>query len=411
VIQMQDYSWKLNLIVLWIGAFFISMSFSISIPFLPIFLQDQLGVHDHLELWSGAIFSTSYLTSALVSPFWGSLADKYGRKPMLIRAAACLTVIYSLYYFVQNPYQLIILRVLEGLLAGYIPAAIALIATNTPEKKVGYALGIMSTAMATGSIIGPLTGGFVSHLMGNREAFLFSSFMALMALITACIWVKEGEINKSLVRTNVLGDLKLAISNRSLLFIIVTTFVVHTSVMIIEPLLTIYVIQLGASRGNASLSSGIIFSAVGIATLIAAPRWGKFGSTYGYEKILFIGLVGGGIGNLLQIAFHDLIGFGSLRFVYGLFFAAVFPALSSLIVKFTDAGFRGRAFGLNQSAMQMGTMVGPMLGGVLASVVAIPYVFLINSLLILAIAFLVRSLKVGQSIRVNKQSVKTETTL
>ncbi|NHN34775.1 MFS transporter [Paenibacillus agricola] len=408
---MQAYSWKLNLFVLWIGAFFISMSFSISIPFLPIFLQDQLGIHDHLELWSGAVFSVSFLASAFVSPFWGSLADKYGRKPMLIRAATCLTIIYSLYYFVQNPYQLVALRILEGLLAGYIPAAVALVATNTPEKKVGYALGIMSTAMATGSIIGPLIGGFVSHLIGNREAFLFSSCMSLMALITAWIWVKEGEINKSSARTNVLGDLKLVFSNRSLLFIIITTFVVHTSVMIIEPLLTIYVIQLGASSGNASLSSGIIFSAVGLATLIAAPRWGKFGGTYGYDKILFIGLVGGGLGNLLQIAFHDLIGFGSLRFIYGLFFAAVFPAISSLIVQFTDTSFRGRAFGLNQSAMQMGTMVGPMLGGLLASVVPIPYVFLINSLLILAIAVVVKVLKVGQGVRANNEIVKTETTL
>ncbi|MBW7462236.1 MFS transporter, partial [Paenibacillus sepulcri] len=113
-------------------------------------------------------------------------------------------------------------------------------------------------------------------------------------------------------------------------------------------------LKLGASEGSATLSSGIIFSSVGIATLIAAPIWGKIGGRIGYGKVLLIGLAGGGIGNLLQIAFHDLVSFGVLRFVYGFFFAAVYPAISASIVRATDSGFRGRAFSLNQSATQMG---------------------------------------------------------
>jgi DHA1 family multidrug resistance protein-like MFS transporter len=400
----MSFSWKSNLIVVWIGAFFVNMSFSISIPFLPIFLKEQLGVNDHLEIWSGSIFSISFLASAFIAPFWGSLADKYGRKPMMIRAAASLTFIYILYYFVQNPYQLLAVRLLEGLLAGYIPSAVALIATNTPEKHVGYSLGVMSTAMATGSIIGPLVGGFVSHWVGNRQAFLLSSVMVFIALMIALIWVKELNHTKSTVRSNIRNDLKYAISTGGLLPILIVSFVINASIMIIEPLLTLYVIKLGASQNNASLSSGIIFSAVGIATLIAAPRWGKIGNKIGYEKVLFIGLLGGGIGNFLQILFQDLISFGSLRFVYGLFFAAVFPAISSLIVKITDPSFRGRAFGLNQSAVQLGIMVGPMIGGLLASWIAIPFVFMINSILLLIIAFAIRRRKLGQA-KENKAAV------
>ncbi|TDF96606.1 MFS transporter [Paenibacillus piri] len=387
--------WKFQLLILWIGSFFVSMSFSISIPFLPIFLQEQLQVQEHLELWSGAIFSVSFLASAFISPFWGSLADKYGRKPMMIRAAASLSVVYLLYYFVHNPYELFAIRLLEGLLAGYIPSAVALVATSTPEKHVGYSLSIMTTATAAGGIIGPLVGGSVSHWIGNREAFLLSSGMVFIALIIALVWVKEANVNKKTERSHVLNDLKIAVSSTSLLPIILITFVVSASVMIIEPLLTIYVLQLGANKSEASLSSGIIFSAVGIATLIAAPRWGKIGAKIGYEKVLFIGLLGGALGNLLQIAFHSLIGFGALRFGYGLFFAAVYPALSSLIVKTTDIGFRGRAFGLNQSAMQMGTMAGPVMGGLLASHISIPMVFLVNSILLFVIAFFVKSRKVG----------------
>ena len=111
--------------------------------------------------------------------------------------------------------------------------------------------------------------------------------------------------------------------------------------MILEPLITVYVLKMGVSKSSASLSSGIIFSAVGIATVIMAPKWGKWGRRIGYKKVLFIGLIGGGIGNLLQFFVTNYIGFGILRFSYGLFFAAVFPSINAMIVKTTEPEFRG----------------------------------------------------------------------
>ncbi|MFC5649706.1 MFS transporter [Paenibacillus solisilvae] len=387
------FSWKRNLFVLWIGSFFVSSAYCVSIPFLPIFLHDQLGVQDHLETWTGVTFAVTFLASALIAPFWGSLADRYGRKPMMIRAGICLTITYLLYFLVQNPYELIGVRIMEGLLAGYIPATVALVATNTPENHAGYALGILSTSTAAGSIIGPLVGGVVSQWLGNRETFLVSSGLVFIAFFIAIIWVNELKISPSTVRRNVAGDLKEAASNRGLMILLGITLAVSASVMIIEPLLTAYVLKLGADQKTATLSSGIIFSAVGIATLIAAPIWGKIGERIGYGKVLFIGLVGGGIGSLLQIAFHDLVSFGVLRFIYGFFFAAVYPALSALIVRATDPGFRGRAFSLNQASTQMGTMLGPVVGGFLANLISIYAVFLINGASMLIISLLIRKRK------------------
>lgn len=167
----MQFSWKRNLIVLWVGVFFCSTAYSISIPFLSIFLSDQLGVTSHLEIWSGVSFGITFLASALISPYWGSLADKYGRKPMLIRSGFSLAALYLINFFVHDPYVFLIVRIFQGLLAGFVPAAIAMVATNTPEDKTGYALSIMSTAGATGSIIGPLIGGVVSYYTSNRSAF------------------------------------------------------------------------------------------------------------------------------------------------------------------------------------------------------------------------------------------------
>lgn len=396
--------------VLWVGVFFCSTAYSTSIPFLPIFLNTSLGIEENLEAWAGISFGITFLASALISPYWGSLADKYGRKPMLIRSGFSLAALYFLTYFVTDPYLFIILRIFQGLLAGYIPAAIALVATNTPDKEVGYALGIMATAGATGGIIGPLVGGVVSHTWGNAEAFLFSGFIVLVAAAIATVMVKETESKKTGQRSRVREDLREAWANRSLMMILGVSMMVTVSVMLLEPLLTVYVMQLGVSQQEASLSAGIIFSSVGIATVLAAPRWGRLGSKTGFTKILIIGLIGGAVGNLLQFFFTNLYGFGILRFTYGLFFAAVYPSINAMIVKVTDPDFRGRAFSLNQSATQLGTMIGPVLGGVLGGIIPIRVVFIVNGLAMLVVACLILRKKLEQP-KTTEQQTPAKTSL
>ncbi|WP_059045162.1 MFS transporter [Paenibacillus rubinfantis] len=386
----MNFPWKRNLYVLWLGVFFCSTAYSMVIPFMSLFIAHDLGVTEHLTLWSGVAFGVTFLAGALISPYWGSLSDKYGRKPMLLRSGFALSAVYILYFFVKDPYQLIAVRILSGLLAGYVPSAIALVATNTPEKHVGYSLGIMSTAGAAGGIIGPLVGGSLSKFIGYRESFLASGCVVLISALIALIFVKEQNFDRNRERSHVLDDLKEASANRPLMGKLLVVLIVTASVMVLEPLLSLYVLDLGASASDASFSSGIIFSAVGISTVIAAPFWGKIGERIGYRNTLMIGLIGGGVGNILQHFFHSLVGFGILRFVYGLFFAAVFPALNALIVQATKPEFRGRAFSLNQSASQLGNMVGPIAGGALGGWISIPVVFILNGALLSITALTLR---------------------
>jgi DHA1 family multidrug resistance protein-like MFS transporter len=387
------FSWKRNLIVLWVGVFFCSTAYSISIPFLSIFLTDDLGVTNHLEIWSGVSFGITFLASALIAPYWGSLADKYGRKPMLIRSGFSLAALYLLNYFVHDPYVFLIVRVLQGLLAGFVPAAIAMVATNTPEDRTGYALSIMSTAGATGSIIGPLIGGVVSYYTGNRNAFLFSAGIVLVSALIATFFAKEQVIDRSAPRSHVRDDIKEAASNRLFMTLLVLAGISTFSVMILEPLIPIYLLDMGIAKSHASLSSGIVFSAVGIATVLMAPQWGRIGSRKGFGAILFIGLIGGGIGNILQFFVSGYVGFAVLRFAYGLFYAGVLPSINAMIVQVTEPSFRGRAFGLNQSASQLATMAGPIMGGLLGGLIPIRWVFVLNGLMLLAAALLVKTRK------------------
>lgn len=390
-------SWRKNLWMLWIGALVTSASFSMVVPFLPLFLI-KLGVHHNLNIWSGALFSAAFLTAALMSPFWGSLADKYGRKPMILRSGFSLCAVYILTAFVTNPYELLGLRMVQGLLAGYIPSAIALVATNTPEAEVGYALAMMSTATATGSIAGPLLGGVISRLFDNRIAFGSAGALMLLSTLLVLFLVEEFQFVPSKTRSSVVGAWREAATNRQFLPVLWLSLLTSFSIMTIEPILPVYIVHLGGSLRNASLLAGIVFSLSGIATVLFAPRWGRLSDKVGFRRTLLIGLLGGGLGNLAQIPFHNIWGFSAVRFMYGAFFCAVYPALNGLVVRTTRNDFRGRAFGLNQTANQLGIMLGPLVGGVTAEALGTHSVFWLTGFLLLGTMWLAQRATRAQSV-------------
>ncbi len=372
--------WRKNLYILWFGCFLNAMSYTLVVPFLPLFLQ-ELDVTSGIETWSGLTLSASFMVSAIVSPIWGSLADRYGRKVMVIRAGLGMGAIYILQFFVTTPVQLLVLRLLNGLFSGFIPSSTALIATNTPEEHIGTSLGILQTAQASGSIMGPLIGGVMGQYLGFRATFLTAGSVLMMCTIMVAMSVRETAARRPDQKIEIGKDIRMALSNSSLKIMLLCAAFIQTALTILQPVLSLQVAKLGGAE-TASLSSGLVYSAAGIAAVFGAPLFGSRGRKFGYKRILVSSLLVAGAMNLPQAFVKSLILFGILRFLVGFFTAGVQLSVNAVTAKSVPLDFRGRAFGILQSSNQLGSMMGPIIGGVTGTLFGLESTFIVTAVIL-----------------------------
>ena len=370
--------WKKNLPVLWLGVFLCCASYTSCIPFLPVYLLRELGVApEEVNFWAGISFAVTFLGCTVMAPYWGALADHVGQRKMAIRAGYGLALSYFLTGACQDMYQLIGVRILCGLVAGFVPACMSMASSSLPESRMGWGMGLMQTAMASGSIMGPLMGGYMASWCGMRMSFyvgslaLFAATTAVMLVVKDMTILQKGDFSAiSLWR-----DLKDSLRNKELRFIMFMFFMIQTCVMTIQPLITLYVGQLMGAMGDEAVKmSGVIFSLAGFAGILAAPFWGKRGQRYGFVRIFALVTFAAGFINLFQVFIQDVWQFAAIQFIYGLFLAGAVPNINADLTVVTDKNTRGKAFGLSTSANQFGGVIGPLLGGALGAVMATRYV-------------------------------------
>lgn len=382
-------TWRRNLWVLCIGVALSGASYTMVIPFLPLYLI-ELGVdQSNVAVWSGVIFSSTFLVAAILAPYWGRKADHLGKKRMLIRAGICLSISYFLGYLVRTPYELLGMRILQGVANGFVPAAYSIVSSSSPEDKMGASLGFMQAGLLCGGILGPLLGGTLSHVYGMRQSFVISAGIIFLATLAAWWLVKEPKSVATSKTSSIKEDIKAALSNRILVRLLLLLLLVQMTTMILQPLITLYIAELQGTLDGAELKAGFVFGLTGIAGAVAAPIWGKIGQRISFFIVLVVTLAGAGIINSLQLFVNTLLQFSIIQFVFGLFIAGVLPAINSMVVANTDRDFRGRAFGLTTSASQLGSMFGPIFGGVISSLLGIQAVFVFTGVLLAGAAFLV----------------------
>ncbi|MGL4723554.1 MAG: multidrug efflux MFS transporter MdtG [Scandinavium sp.] len=378
-------SWKRNLTIAWIGCFLTGAAFSLVMPFLPLYVE-QLGVtgHSALNMWSGLVFSITFLFSAIASPFWGGLADRKGRKIMLLRSALGMGIVMVLMGFAQNIWQFLILRALLGLLGGFIPNANALIATQIPRHKSGWVLGTLSTGGVSGALLGPLAGGLLADNYGLRPVFFMTASVLFLCFVLTLLFIREQFVpvarKEMLHARDVLTSLK---SPKLVLSLFVTTMIIQVATGSIAPILTLYVRELAGNVSNIAFISGMIASVPGVAALLSAPRLGKLGDKIGPEKILIAALI---VSVLLLIPMSFVQTpwqLGILRFLLGAADGALLPAVQTLLVYNSTNQIAGRIFSYNQSFRDIGNVTGPLIGASVSASYGFRYVFLVTAAVVL----------------------------
>lgn len=356
---------------------------SLIIPFLPLYIE-QLGVHNtaDIETWGGIVFGSTFLTSAIVSPIWGRLADKYGRKPMLLRASLGMAIIVLCMAAVQNVYELLALRLIMGIVSGFIPASNILVATQTPKNHSGWALGMLSTGAVGGMLIGPLAGGALVQLIGIRFVFIGTSIMLSLAFIASLLFINESyEVKKEKQPT--FREVVHMTPHIGLVFaMFLTTFMVQLANMSIQPIITVYVKLLMPDSHNLALMSGVVVAAAGLASVISAPYLGKLSDRVGPRRVLLFALIFSGAVFIPQAFVSNPWQLAGLRFLLGLALAGILPSINTLVKQLAPGKVTGQLFGYNQSAQFMGTLAGALFGGHMAAAYGIQYVFLTTSLLL-----------------------------
>jgi len=285
---LKEISWKDNLRIAWLGSFLTGACISLVVPFMPIFVE-QLGVEpSQVTFYSGLAISVSAISAACVSPLWGILADRYGRKPMMIRAGLAMTITMGGLAFVPNVYWLLALRLLNGVFTGFVPNATALIASQVPKDKSGYALGTLSSGVVAGTLTGPFVGGMIAEVFGIRNVFLMVGGFLFLAAILTIFFIKEDFQPVPKEKALPTKELFTSVKYPYLLFnLFATSFVIQVAAQSVGPILALYIRDLG-QKENLLFVSGLIVSSMGLSSMMSSGVMGRLGDKVGNHRLLIV---------------------------------------------------------------------------------------------------------------------------
>ena len=388
---MERVKFKRNVIVLIISMFLVSAGYTMVIPFLPLYLS-ELGVpEEQLTLWTGLVFSSCFFVAALMGPIWGKLADTSGTKKMAVRAGILLGFSYLICGLCQNEYHLLAARAFQGFANGFVAAAMAIISVSVQSSEIGVTLGAAQTALVMGGICGPLLGGALSEFIGMRGSFFVSAAFLWIVSLAVIFFVHEpalkGEESTDREKTSIKDDISYALKNDHLRELLAILFLLQVTILMIQPVTSLWVRKLMGDSGNVELVSGFIMSSGGLAGALTTALWGKFGQSRGYYAAMFITLSFAGVITIAQSIPSSIIGFGICQFLVGCFVIGINPSLNAALVKYTPSSFRGRVFGLSNTAQQFGNMIGPILASFVSMTGSIREVYIAAGVIQLLLGF------------------------
>ena len=374
--------WQRNLWVIVVVEVLAILAFQAGFILIPYYIQ-EMGITDikAVGAWTGAYQSVGAIGFAISTPIWGILGDRYGRKPMLLRAMIATSLVLGLTGLVRSPVQLLVIRALQGFFTGTPAAASALVATGTPRDRMAFALGMVQTALFVGSSLGPMMGGYVADAYGYRAVFYVSSLIVFICIFAVLLLVTEPAESAAVAARaraeSPISAFRSIVSIRGVAMLITFTLVGNLTFGLVGPVLPIFIQQLVTNPDRLASTAGTISGVAAFSAAVAALVIGRLSDAIGHRKILLVCGAGLGLTYIPQAVARTALFLGTVRMVQGLFQGGISPSSSALLVHRVSKERAGAALGLSTSASGVGFALGPLLGAAMLAVTSAPVVFLV----------------------------------
>jgi MFS transporter, DHA1 family, multidrug resistance protein len=391
-------SWKRNLYVTWAAQVLSIAGFGFVFPFLPYFVQ-EVGVTDPAELnrWVGLINSIASVGMGLMAPIWGILADKYGKKLMIVRAMFFGSVLLFAMSFSQTVQGVFVLRMLQGIFCGTVTASATLVAAGTPKRKLSFALGFLASSTFIGFSLGPLLGGVAAEYLGYRLAFKIGSLLQASGLAFVLIFVRELRNHEPDTADENEDRVPVRVNTRVMALILGLFFILRYARMMMPPFIPLHVQNVLGTIKGASSAVGVISSLMALAAATAGITVVRLGDKMNKLFLISICL---GCAMLLTLPLFftgGLYGFTVFYVLSAFAMGSIEPSLQSYFSERTPASQRGKFFGIQTLVASFGWFLAPLTASYVSNRLSISHVFLVTSF-IFGIAFLY-SLIAGWGIR------------
>ena len=383
--------WKKTVYASWAAQVLSIAGFTCVLPFLPFYIR-ELGVSGeaNVRIWAGYVNSASGITLVLFGPVWGILADRFGRKPMVLRSMFGGAVILTLMAFCQNVHHLLICRFIQGMLTGTVTASIALVASAAPRHKAGFALGMMGSAVYVGASVGPLMGGVLWDYVHPRAAFFVAGALLLAGGLLVKYVVHEDFKPVGGTGPGEQGSFAQVFAAAGFLAVVFAYFTIRFAYGVSTPVFPLFVEQLSVSKTQIRTVTGLIVSVGGVSAAVAAAVFGRFSDAWGHRRMLLGSSLFAAVVAAAHAAAVTVAHLFALRILFGLAMGMMIPAINAIIRRGTHDKNLGKAYGVATSLTFAGYVVGPVAGGYLSATLGLRSPFVLMGLAFVVAAVLAR---------------------
>lgn len=363
-------------------------------PFLPLYFR-LLGVEDvgSIALWSGLSLGVTPALTAMLAPFWGRLADRYGRKIMVERSLGSFVIVMAALAYVTEAWQVLALRAVQGLFAGYGSLTVTMAADCAPRDRTAYAIGYVQTAQRLGPALGPIIGGAVAQLVGMRNTFLVTAVFYLLAVVIVFFMYDERSVHAPEPASGGQLTFRNVLAFENFILLMAVVFGLQFVDRSFGPVLPLFVAELGTPPDRVALVAGVLFSIAAGTGAIGHHVCGGLLRRASPRAVIAASVGVGAAGATVYVFAGQpwilLIGTAVFGLAIGIATTAAYTAASSVI----PASARGAGFGLLTTASLAGLALSPIVSGMLGAT-SIRAVFLLDVVGLVVLAALVSRLMV-----------------